>query len=106
MHRPPLHTSIRLSLLNGSAYHRKANRDVLSVRVTAWQRRFLMRPAPPATAPNGASPKISRVRSWHGWSAGDSGMLHYGADGCADARGGTTLSPAPPRRFAKGEKRT
>ena len=33
--------------------------------------------------------------------------LHYGADGCAAARGGTTLSPIiPPRRFAKGEKRT
>jgi len=33
MHRPPLHRSIRSSLLNGSACHRKANRDVLSVRV-------------------------------------------------------------------------
>jgi len=40
MHRPPLHRSIRSSLLNGSACHRNANRDVLSVRVTAWQRRF------------------------------------------------------------------
>src|ERR1700730_15822212 len=32
-----------------------------------------------------------------------SGTLPYGADGCAAARGGTTLSPTrPPRRFTKG----
>jgi len=29
MHRPPLDRSIKSSLLNGSACHRKANRDVL-----------------------------------------------------------------------------
>jgi hypothetical protein len=40
MHRPPLHRSLRSALLNGSASHRKANRDVHAVRVTAWQRRF------------------------------------------------------------------
>jgi hypothetical protein len=45
--------------------HRKANRDVLSVRVTAWQRQLLMRPAPPATAPNGRAEDFSRqVMAW------------------------------------------
>jgi len=44
MHQPPLNRLIRLSRLPPPA-----NRDVFSLRVTAWQRRLLMRPAPPVS---------------------------------------------------------
>jgi hypothetical protein len=50
MHRPPLHRSISSSLLNGSALPPQGQSRCPLGPGEAWQRRLLMRPAPPATA--------------------------------------------------------